>query len=366
VQNQSNDVNSKELLDSLYAAKTTVAVETILSSLPIVDYEEYQWESSSPEAWKTGWLHWVPVGLDRGNAGRIQLAGEPYNPLAERLVNGMEAIIEHARQQELLSNPNASIPQSPREAVERYFDIPRLDLIPRISDKERRRQLGDRLQELRGRLCIRLDFDKGSNEFSVEISDRGIGQAPANVHKTLLSLGRTDKADKPYMVGVFGQGGSSTYYASICSIVLSRRASPFFQGAEDGLGWTVVRKISPENRRDPFYAYLAVDRDGTVPMFPKQLVDQLSTPHGVMFRHIGYDFGRGGSGIARTLYPALNHVLFNPVLPYDLYALGSIADAMHGNAYRLSRKITQLEAKRASVLDKSFPYQSLDVDAQER
>jgi len=40
-------------------------------------------------SWQPGSLHWVrPVGRDRGNGGRIKLAGEPMNPLAERLVNG--------------------------------------------------------------------------------------------------------------------------------------------------------------------------------------------------------------------------------------------------------------------------------------
>ena len=44
------------------------------------------------------------------------------------------------------------------------------------------------------------------------------------MHRTLLSLGSSDKGDKPYLIGVFGQGGSSTYAASKYSWVLSRRA----------------------------------------------------------------------------------------------------------------------------------------------
>jgi hypothetical protein len=142
-------LKSRQLAEKLLAARTTRGVEDILRELPIVEYDAYQWDKSPTDGWQSGWLHWVPVGRDRGNAGRIQLAGEPYNPLAERLVNGMEAIIEMARQQELLSNPGASVPQSPREAVERYFDLPRLDLIPRISDKDRQKQIDACLRELR-------------------------------------------------------------------------------------------------------------------------------------------------------------------------------------------------------------------------
>jgi hypothetical protein len=73
-----------------------------------------------------------------------------------------------------------------------------------------------------------------------------------------------------------------------------------------------------------------------------------------MFRHVAYDFGRQGSAVARTLYFAMNHVLFNPVLPYDLYAQRDKPDAMHGNAYRLARQTARFEIDGESVLDKPF------------
>ena len=112
---------------------------------------------------------------------------------------------------------------------------------------------------------MRLEFDKKLKQFAVEIRDRGIGQAPERIHETLLSLGRTDKADKPYLIGVFGQGGSSTYAASHYSLVVSRRAPHFLDGKLDGIGWTIVKKIIPKGRRDPYYAYLASLPDGLVP-----------------------------------------------------------------------------------------------------
>jgi hypothetical protein len=50
-------------------------------------------------------------------------------PPAERLINGMEALIEMMRLRELLKTPDASPPCSPREAVLRYFGLPALDQI---------------------------------------------------------------------------------------------------------------------------------------------------------------------------------------------------------------------------------------------
>ena len=124
-----NTKTSPDLLTRLLGARTSGQVDAIMSGLPIVPPEQYQWlsdeERSAP--WRSGHLHWVPVGLDRGNGGRIKLAGEPMNPLAERLVNGMESLIEHARLRELKDNPGAEKPSNPRDAVLRYFGFPKLD-----------------------------------------------------------------------------------------------------------------------------------------------------------------------------------------------------------------------------------------------
>ena len=86
-----------------------------MAGLPIISPEQYQWLSDEQRSapWKSGHLHWIPVGKDRGNGGRIKLAGEPMNPLAERLVNGMESLIEHARLRELKDNPRCGEAKQP-------------------------------------------------------------------------------------------------------------------------------------------------------------------------------------------------------------------------------------------------------------
>src|ERR1700674_844938 len=143
-------MSTTRLLSGLVEARTAAAVETILRELPVVSPDDYHWDSSSKRTgkWRPGHLHWMPVGLQRGNAGRIKLAGEPTNPIAERLINGMEAIIELARLSELLQNPSATMPTSPREAVLRYFGLPRLDAIERMDDEERK-AMRDRVDEVR-------------------------------------------------------------------------------------------------------------------------------------------------------------------------------------------------------------------------
>lgn len=355
-------VNSDDFLRQAVTSTTVGGIEQLLAQLPIVSEDDTSFDSTNPsKAWKTGHLHWLPVGRDRGNAGRIKLANQPVNPMAERIVNGMEALIELMRALDLLDHPSEPIPQNPRAAVKQYFGLPSLDEIPKIEDPVTAKKVREKARELARKLRVRLLIDKkkGQWPFTVVIEDEGIGQPPDLVHATLLSLGTTTKGDKPYMIGLFGQGGSSAYAISQYSWVISRRAPQLLNGNADGVGWSVVKQIFPKGRRDPYFAYLAASPDGQVLTFPPESADALGIKHGTRFAHIGLDFQKGGSAIVRNLYPALNHVLYNPMLPYELYAARDEADVMWGNAYRLSNLSSPSSRSAAPVLDKTFAPQSV-------
>src|SRR5690349_707745 len=115
-------VKPSDFIASAIRTVTSNEIDLLLKNLPITPEDEYVFDEENPaDGWKPGYFHWLPVGRDRGNAGRIKLANQPANPIAERAVNGMEAIIEMARQRELVTAPNATAPTSPRDAVNRYF-----------------------------------------------------------------------------------------------------------------------------------------------------------------------------------------------------------------------------------------------------
>jgi hypothetical protein len=347
--NISKKVNPDTFLQDLSQSLTSTAVEALLQKLPIVDEHMYQFnEEDSTTGWKEGYLHWVPIGRKRGNAGQISLAKRPINPLAERLINGMEAIIEMMRLRELLLQPTAAQPMSPREAVQRYFKLPPLDEIP-LGHK----QLREQARDLARNLTLQLTWDKKVKEFAIRIRDRGIGQTPRRIHRTLLSLGSSDKADKPYLIGVFGQGGSSTYAASKYSWVVSRRAKDLLNGQEDGVGFSIVKRIIPRARRDHYFAYLAAHPDGQVPHLPSTAAERIGLEHGSWFTHVAYDFGQSGAAITRGLYQALNHVLYNPILPFDTDIAGTAA-TIYGNGYRLSNV-----PQEKKDLDKTFDPQTI-------
>jgi hypothetical protein len=342
-------VNPASFLQMAASAKTIDAVQALIDQLNITPEEEYLFDEKSPEkGWQDGRLHWYPVGGRIGNAGSIQLADKPVFPIAERTVNAHEALIELMRRRELKANPSAAAPTSPRAAVTRYFGLPPLDELPFQKDSINGKTVNTYLTELAHKVRVKvmaahpaekIHGKKGpSSEWSITIEDEGLGQPPVAMHSTLLSLGASDKSDKLYLVGVFGQGGSSAYRASKYSWLLSRRAPDLLDGAADGIGWTVVKRVVVVRRSQ--WAYLAAHPDGRVPAFDAGLAPSIAMKHGTWISHVGYDFG--GIDVLKTLYRALNHLLFNPVLPYQLYANRDEPDRMAGTAYRLAR----LKAKK--------------------
>lgn len=357
-----HDLTTADQLSCLIGIKNVTEMEALLATLPIVSEHDTTFDAARASAtWKQGHLHWMPVGGDRGNAGRIKLANHPVNPLAERIVNGMEALIELQRVRELNTDGARTAPESPRAAVRRYFGLPSLDQIPKIEDKAERAKIWGIARDAARKLRLKLSTVriKGQPTFNIFIEDDGIGQTPDMIHKTLLSLGSTTKGDKPYMIGLFGQGGSSAFSISRYSWVCSRRAPDALGEHQDGLGWSVIKQVFPKGRRDDYFAYLAASPDGNVLRFDSRVADEVGVSHGTRFAHIGCDFqGVGGSSVTRNLYPALNHVLFNPMLPYELYAGRDTADVMWGNAYRLSNAKLR-NAAAAVSLDKTFPPQTV-------
>lgn len=348
-------INAARFGERAANALTTQDLAKLMDDLPIVAENDYVFNPSNPElGWKEGFLHWYPVGGDRGNAGRIKLAGSPENPIAERTINAMESMIELHRQIELKTS-NANPPASPRDAVRRYFDLPPLSHVPR-QQQIRNRKPREYARELAKHIRVRLVREGRPAEYALLIEDDGIGQAPDRLHATLLSLGQSDKADKPYLIGVFGQGGSSAFAACDFSWVISRRHPSLLAGSQDGMGWTVVKHVFPRGRRDTYFAYLAAHPDGRVPFLPPTAATSVNLIHGSRFAHLRYDFGN--TEPARRLYSSLNHLLFDPVLPYELYTgPGRPPDPMYGNGYRLTLQAVRDKDKK--VLDKIFGPQEI-------
>ena len=182
---------------------------------------------------------------------------------------------------------------------------------------------------------------------SAVVEDSGIGQHPVDFPKTLLSLGESNKVDKPYLMGAFGQGGSSTFAYCDFSAIVSRRHGNCLGGKSDLIGWTLVRKYDDDSLKVFRYEYL-VDENGQIPALDPDYLDSIGLPFqsGTRFVHVGYDLGRLNARWSLVGYRYFDNLLFDPVLPYRIEDR-RISPAFNRNLYGARNRLDQAEVSRS-------------------
>lgn len=273
---------------------------------------------------------WNPVGDQKSNAGAIQASADPVNPLVERVINGMEAVLELELAKRRLSDPELPDPQSAGNAVENLMSIPGGD-IRALSDADAR-SLAERVE---------MSFLGDKYVPTVAIRDYGIGVSPRELKETILSLGQSEKGKKPYLIGMYGQGGSSTYDKCRYTVIFSRLNPALASSAsESAIGWTVVRKRL--ETRSYIYEYLVLPGTARVPEISGDWAPAMDMDSGTKILHIDYaEIGQMASQrLTNYAYYTFNFRLFDPPLPWklsDLRRTPTESRTMRGIPYRLDR-----------------------------
>ena len=247
---------------------------------------------------------WRLVGGMRSNAGPIEQSADEINPLVERVVNGIEAVIE------LRVKESGVIPATPKDAIETLFQVP----------QGRARLLDDGgARRLAQNVVVTFRGERRADEMTIAVRDHGLGIHPSDFANTILSLGQSDKGQKPYLIGMYGQGGSSTFDKCEYTIIVSRcHQQHLAPDSSDSIGWTVVRRNL--NVRAPVYTYLIDPDTQDVPFFPGSIGEQIDMSHGTAIVHVGYrNLGSFASQqMTNYAFYTLNYRLFDPLLPWTL------------------------------------------------
>ncbi len=131
--------------------------------------------------------------------------------------------------------------------------------------------------------------------------------AGRNLPATILSLNASNKLQKHYLAGIYGQGGSSTFAVCKYTLIASRNDE------HPLVGFTLVRflDLPPEDYKTGHYVYL-IHRSGVLQVeLPIQQFE-----NGTQVKHFGFDLSNYPSPVGpNSLYGLLNRILFDPVLP---------------------------------------------------
>ncbi len=240
-------------------------------------------------------LTWIPVGGKPNNSGIINVASDPGRSLVERLTNAVDGVLE--REHEIHhGKPDC---RTPREAASAWLGIP-VEGLSALTTRQRQQQANN--------VTIRLTAGEDRKEArTVEVRDAGIGITPARMPETILSLNESNKWQKHYLAGTFGQGGSSTFAASGYTVIASRHND------DPRVGFTIVkyRDLPPSEFKTGHYVYLAT-KDGIL----EADIPTERFPRGTQAKHFGYDLTSYAGPLGpNSLYGLLNQTLFDPILP---------------------------------------------------
>lgn len=281
-----------DILKAALKAKTSAdfaALETILTS--------------------RGAVNWRPVGDMDDNFGAINAASDSRLALNERITNMIDAILEkHARLKYGTDlSAMAGAMSSPLEAAAVLLGVP-AGGVGELSIPDRQKLAED----------IAIDFvESGVAERPTAVMrDRGIGQTPARLPETILSIHRGNKRDKPFLMGMYGWGGSNALgFAEGGTVMVSRRHPQLLDGEADGVAVTIVKKVYTQEMRTPAY-FFAVDDQNNVLSLDVAAADAVGLTYGTQITHIEYDLGIKGPLLNQYKY--YNAALYEPVVPYYL------------------------------------------------
>jgi hypothetical protein len=256
-----------------------------------------------------GAVKWRPVGDMEDNFGAINAASDSRLALNERITNMIDAILEKEARLKFGTDlfAMAGAMSSPVEAATVLVGVPASG-VGELSIPDRQKLAEN----------ITIDFvESGVAERPTAVMrDRGIGQTPARLPETILSIHRGNKRDKPFLMGMYGWGGSNALgFAEGGTVIVSRRHPQLLDSETDGVAVTIVKKVYTKEMRTPAY-FFAVDDQDNVLSLDVAAADAVGLAYGTQITHIEYDLGIKGPLLNQYKY--YNAALYEPVLPYYL------------------------------------------------
>lgn len=287
-----------------------------------------------------------PVGDNEANYGLINIGSDPGHALIERVTNAIDAVIERealrtARKTSSKKAGSTALPSTPREAVEMWFKVPG-GRVANLDDAAARQPIADNV-------VVKLIEGSSKRTPNILVRDSGVGLTPSLVPKTILSLSGSNKIDKPYLAGAYGQGGSTALAFSPKGTLFVTRRQPDLlpKDAEDLVAVTFARyeELDPAKNKNGRYSYL-VTPGNEVPSLPATAIKSFQPGTQVLhFDLLIEQYAARMTQLTGSLWWLLQNTLFDPVLPFwveetrsSVLGKGKKADrrTIAGNFTRLS------------------------------
>ena len=256
---------------------------------------------------------WKFLGDNSSNASSIGILKNGEKGLIERITNGVDAVIEKQKELcgiETANNSDVII----RKAFPKFYE--------RRNQIEQGEEVKSQSYEADNQVILAINDTGRSSKPTFDVLDKGTGITGEDFPNTILSIqkGNKIKADKGYLIGAFGQGGSTSLPFTQATIVISKLNNKYY--------FTIIKAVDLVDFKNHCYVYFTID--GVIPELEyddlgvddKYLYEFLQAESGTLVRMIEMDISSHLRNHEITkpgmLGDYINTELFNVGIPIKL------------------------------------------------
>lgn len=188
--------------------------------------------------------NWKFLGNNSSNGSTVGMLRNGEKGLVERITNAIDAVIEKKKNDLSITSARAS-KQIIKKAFPKYFEN-----IEKLSNGDIEKLS---VKDAKDLVVLAVNDGSRSNKPTFDILDTGIGINGSDFKNTILSINHGNKLsqDKSYLIGAFGQGGSTSLPFTASTIIVSRYNDRFF--------YTVIKSVELSDYKNIVYVYMTLD-----------------------------------------------------------------------------------------------------------
>ncbi len=192
--------------------------------------------------------NWKFLGGSFSNGSNTSMLRHGEKGLIERITNAIDAVIE---KQKIVQN--IAVAKTSDNIIKKAF--------PNFHESKNSiiNGSGERLnaKDASNNVTVIVSDGSKSNKPTIDVIDRGTGLEGNRFIDTILSLNKGNKlnSDKSYLIGAFGQGGSTSLPFTYATVIVSKINGKFY--------YTIIKGVDLSDYKNIVYVYMTIE--GIIP-----------------------------------------------------------------------------------------------------
>lgn len=188
------------------------------------------------------------LGNSSSNGSNVGQLTSGEKGLVERITNAIDAVIDKQK-----AKCNIVTAKDSGVIIKKAFPNYYANML-KVMNQDVDRSIA---KDAEDQVVLAVNDGSRSNKPTFDVIDRGIGLFNYEFENTILSINHGNKLsrDKSYLIGAFGQGGSTSLPFTYSTIVLSKKNNKY--------SFTIIKRVELTDYKNMVYVYLTLD--GNVP-----------------------------------------------------------------------------------------------------